>query len=169
MVVLGIDQSYTQIGIAVTKGTSQKDGEILLVRSYNYKKLKTKTEKRRFVFKLVQRAIEKFKPNLIVIERIRIFSQGTVSKAYMTATGALNATIVDAAFPQKVYSVDTRCWKSRVCGRASGIVNHDKNVSVRYVLGRFQEKYNDDEADAICISLFGLSYDKFNKLLKEEN
>ena len=60
------------------------------------------------------------------------------------------------AYPQKVYSVDTRCWKSRVIGQSKG----NKSVSVKYIKNRFGLKLNDDAADAACISLFGLEYEK---------
>ena len=170
MICLGIDQSYTQIGISIAQGSSIDDGELLLVRWYNYKGLKDKTQKRRFVAKLIKKLIEKFNPDIIVVERIRLFSQGNVSINYMKCTGALIATIVDASYPKKVYSADTRSWKSRVCGKASGMHAGDKGVSVRYIRIRFDLDLNDDAADAICIALYGLEANKFikSKLLKKE-
>lgn len=166
MICLGIDESYTNFGIAVAEGTSIADGKILKVKSFNYKGLKSKTEKRKFIKKLIKHSIKKYKPNIIVVERIRLFSKGFLSKPYLITTGALIATIVDAAFPKKVYSVDTRCWKSRTIGNSKGT----KQVSVKYIYGRYGKKLNDDAADAACIALFGLEGQKWlkEKLLKEE-
>lgn len=161
MVSLGIDQSYTRIGIAVTKSP----GEIVSYKSYAYKGLKSKSEKRVFVSKLVKFAIEKYSPDVILVERIRTFSQGFLSTKYIKATGALIGTIVDAAFPKEVWSTDTRSWKSRVCGSSRGMHDADKGVSVRFVRKQFGLETNDDEADAICISLHGLN---FKSLMKQE-
>lgn len=168
---LGIDQSYTQLGISLVEGNSIKDGKIVQVKWYNYKGMKSKSEKRKFVRKLVKHAIKKYNPDVILVERIRTFSQKFISTAYIKTTGALIGTIVDAAYPNKVYSIDTRCWKSRVCGSSKGMHKADKGVSVRYVMKRFGTVYNDDAADAICIALAGLNFDKLmkSKLLKEED
>ena len=161
MVSLGIDQSYTQIGIAVTEAPN-----ILLAhKSYSYKGLKSKSEKRLFVRKLIKYAISKYAPDIIVVQRIRTFSQGFISTAYIKATGALIGAIVDEAFPKQVWSADTRSWKSRICGSSKGLHAADKGVSVRFIRNKYGVEVNDDEADAICISLYGLG---FKELLKKE-
>lgn len=167
MISLGIDESYTNFGISVTEGNGISDGKIIKVKSFNFKGLKSKTEKRQFVSRLIQDSISKYKPNIILVERIRVHSRGFMGiNTYIKNTAPLVATIVDSAYPQKVYSVDTRCWKSRVIGNSKG----DKTVSVKYIQQRFGRKLNDDAADAVCISLFGLEYEKWlkAKLLKEE-
>lgn len=165
---LGIDQSYTRTGIAIVEGESIHTGKILSSASYPFKGMKSKTEKRRFITKLILHAVEKYKPDIIITERIRTFSQGFLSTSYIKATGALIGTIVDAAYPNKVYSVDTRSWKARVCGGSSGMHKADKGVSVRFIARRYKLQLNDDEADAICIALYGL--DKENKkMLKLES
>lgn len=167
MISLGIDESYTNLGISITEGNNITNGKIIKVKSFNFKGLKTKTEKRKFVYRLIQESIEKYKPNIILVERIRTYSKGFMGiNTYIKNTAPLVAVIVDASFPQKVYSVDTRCWKSRVIGNSKG----DKSVSVKYIQNRFGRKLNDDAADAVCISLFGLEYQKWlkDKLLKEE-
>ena len=167
MISLGIDESYTNFGICVTEGDNIIEGKIVKVKSFNFKGLKSKTEKREFIRDLIKRSIEKYKPNIIIVERIRTFSKGFMGiNTYIKNTAPLVASIVDSAYPQKVYSVDTRCWKSRVIGQSKG----NKLVSVKYIKNRFGLKLNDDAADAACISLFGLEYEKWlkNKLIKEE-
>ena len=167
MISLGIDESYTNFGICVTEGDNIIDGKIVKVKSFNFKGLKNKTEKREFIRELIKRSIEKYKPNIIIVERIRTFSKGFMGiNTYIKNTAPLVTSIVDSAYPQKVYSVDTRCWKSRVIGQSKG----NKLVSVKYIKNRFGLKLNDDAADAACISLFGLEYEKWlkNKLIKEE-
>ena len=148
MLSLGIDESYTRVGIAITDDYKR----VLAVNSYGYKGCKCKTEKRRFMKRLVKHALSKYKPDVVMIERIRTFSQGFISTAYIQATGALIATIVDAAYPQPVYSCDTRSWKSQVIGpqkRHAG-----KIVSVDFIRKRYGFDLDDDAADAICISLY---------------
>lgn len=171
MISLGFDQSYTRTGVTVVEGNSINDGKILFVKSYDFKGMKTKTEKRRFIAKLTRKLIEKFKPDVILVERIRMYTQGFVSTVYMKATASLIASIVDNAYPETVYSVDTRSWKSRVCGNSSGMHKADKGVSVRYIMKRFGKTYNDDAADSICIALYGLDFERLKekKLLKKED
>lgn len=166
MISLGIDQSYNKIGIAVVKGENIINGKIVKSKFFSYKGMKTKTEKREFIRQLIPKIIKSYKPDIIVVERIRIFSQGFISKNYMISTGALIATIVDSVFPQEVYSADTRSWKSKVCGKSKGEKKGDKQVSVKYVNKIFNIDVNDDEADAICIALYGLQYK--NMLKREE-
>jgi Holliday junction resolvasome RuvABC endonuclease subunit len=168
MIVLGIDQSYTQIGISVVEGTKVGNGKILSVKSYKYKKLKTKSEKRAFVKRLVHAFVEKYEPDLVLVERIRTFSQNFISVPYIKATGALIAVIIDEVFPQDVWSVETRSWKARVCGTAKGMHRQDKGVSVRYINERYGRMLNDDEADSVCIALYGLSKINRKMLRKEE-
>lgn len=168
MISLGFDESYTQIGVSVVEGKNSKNAKLLFYNSYNYKNCKNKSEKRKFVKKLVKKLIEKYNPDIILVERIRTFSQNFISVPYIKTTGALIATIVDTCYPKEVYSVDTRSWKSRICGSASGMHRADKGVSVRYVMKRFDLTLNDDTADAICIALYGLDFKKNKNLLKVE-
>lgn len=171
MISLGFDQSYTRIGVTVTQGTSSKNGKILTNASFSYRKKKTKTEKRLFVAKMTKHLIEKYKPDVIIVERIRTFSQGMISVPYIKTTGALIATIVDNAYPIEVYSADTRSWKARVCGKSKGMHKADKGVSVRFIRERFGLEMNDDAADSVCISLYGLDMKRLmkEKLLKKED
>lgn len=165
MISLGIDESYKNFGIAVVNSNK----EILQVKSYNFHGIKSKTEKRRFVAKLIQHAIEKYTPDIIIVERIRLFSQKFLSANYIKATSALVAIIVDNSFPQKVYSVDTRSWKARVCGNSKGTKKGDKQVSVKYIRKTYNLELNDDQADAVCIALYGLLYDTNQKLFMLED
>lgn len=117
-VVIGIDQSYKRTGISIAA-----DGKLLHVCSIDLTESNDKTWKRLEVKRRVERAVslaEKksaSKP-VVVIERIRMFSQQFVSMPYIKQMGALNCTIVDAAWKHTVetYSIDTRAWKAGVIG-----------------------------------------------------
>lgn len=98
--------------------------------------------------------------------------------AVIKAHAALIATIVDTAYLRgiKVYSVTTKSWKSAVLGTSKpifepieGVSNPQKFGSVRKAIDLGFEKqmrivkrgrggtginYNDDMADAICMSLY---------------
>lgn len=161
MVSLALDQSYTQIGIAVVESPDK----LLTYNSYAYKGLKVKSQKRAFVRRLVQFAVDKYKPDIIVVERIRTFSQGFISTGYIKSTGALIGAIVDAVYPMKVWSADTRSWKSRICGSSKGLHKGDKGVSVRFIKEKYGLEMNDDAADAVCMAIYGLN---FSSLLKKE-
>lgn len=153
--VIGIDESYTRTGIAVTE-----NGKLLYADSIDFKKLKTKTEKRCAVRKALNSLILNYKPKIIICEKIRTFSQGFISKSYISATGALIATIVDIAFKHDVpvYSVDTRSWKSKVVGTSKHKTSNKKLETIEFVKNEFDfdVEGNDDIADAICISLYPL-------------
>lgn len=164
MLVLGIDQSYTQTGIALVRGTTALDIEIVKVKSMKLQKLKCKTLKRKTLEQFISHVLAEYSPDMIICERIRTFSKGFLSTNYIKSTGAIIATIVDACYPMAVMSADTRSWKSRVIGRSKG----DKSVSSNYVLERFGKKLNDDAADAVCIAIYGVIEGCESKLLKVE-
>lgn len=102
-------------------------------------------------------------------------------------------TIVDVAFEfgLKVYSVDTRSWKAKVLGSSKSNKQSKKNSSrnvnkseaIKYVQKKFnldlsyvmqrgpnkgQIRYNDNIADAICISEYGHLPENIKKLKEEE-
>lgn len=143
-----------------------------------------KTLKRKAVSELLDKVINmclsKFEPNevTVLVERIRtLTASGEVRPNVMKAHAALIATIVDKAveYGIRTYSVDTRCWKTAILGSSSpifepieGVTNPQKFGSVRKAIklgfkenlsvysvktGEFKE-YNDDMADAICMSLY---------------
>ena len=120
-IVIGIDQSYKNTGISICV-----DGELTNIRSVHLKSLKTNSDRRKHLsgklhslFSKVQyRAKYDSVEVWVIIERIRLRSQGFLNIDYIKSIGALNALIVDIAseydFP--VYNVDTRAWKSAIVG-----------------------------------------------------
>ena len=160
---MGIDESFTRTGIAIVS----EDGVIDFC-NIDFKNCKDKTLKRAEVKKKISEIVEHYNPDVIVCERIRLFSQSFLSINYIKATASLVSTIVDAVYPNPVYSVDTQVWKARVCGHKKGKRKGDKEVSVRYVFNRYNLWLNDDVSDAICIALMGLNFTPSNKLFKKE-
>ena len=186
--VIGIDQSYKNSGISICK-----DGILTNVRSINLESLEDNSRKRMYLANklhtLLDKVSQKSKYELlevsIIIERIRLSSQGFININYIKGIGALNAVIVDCAkeynFP--VYSVDTRAWKSAIVGSSKPQknkygINPEKWPTIKYVISLgFEEElkvpvsgrkkngviekngerfiYNDDAADSACIALYG--------------
>lgn len=171
MIVVGIDESYTNTGIAIVNGTTIKDVELINCFELNFKKskLKNKTEIRNSLRAIMQKIKKQYNPDLIICERIRLFSQKFISQNYIKTTAALVAGIVDSCYPAKIYSVETSSWKARVCGHKIGKKAGDKDVSVRYILNRFGYCFSDDICDAICIAISGMNFSKYPKLFREEN
>lgn len=68
--------------------------------------------------KIMARMIPQAECVEVIIERIRLRSQGFLNIDYIKSIGALNALIVDLCnvYGIKVSSVDTRCWKAQVVG-----------------------------------------------------
>ncbi len=179
--IIGIDQSYTRTGIAIcTKGTVRK------VTSIRFKQIRTKTGKRWLLRdtlrKIIESCLKHYTPEQIVIiaERVRTFTRSDINDVqFIKASSAMMAYIVDTGLEYgiKTYSVDTRAWKSKVLGDSRpvfepirGVENPQKFGSVRKAIELgFEEEltilkhnsvfhsYNDDMADAICISLYPFS------------
>lgn len=112
-VVVGVDQSYTRTGITVLQDKQLREIFSVSVKGTNTEKRKALTEELERIFRKYSHA------NIFVImERIRLFSQGNISENYIKSIGALCACIIDisARYGIKVYSVDTRSWKSAIVG-----------------------------------------------------
>lgn len=189
--VIGIDQSYTRTGIAISI-----NGKCVKAVSTNFKKNKqfNKTQKRLEVQRLLNKAIDACMKNfpsdqiVVIVERIRTMTGGgDLRPNVIKAHSALVGIIVDTAYVRgiRTYSVDTRCWKHEILGTSRpvfeplpGVENPQKFGSVRKAIELgFDEQmkvfssrkgftYNDDMADAICISLYGFS--KVMKVKLEE-
>lgn len=177
--IIAFDQSYTRTGVSVAV-----NGKVKKVYSIDYKGLLGKTEKRwkirDFTRKVITMCLSKYGSNeiVVIVERLRTFTQSDSLRMEVIKSGAaLIATIVDTAMEYNVrtFSVDTRAWKSRVLGDSrpifepiEGVSNPQKFGSVRKAIKLgFGEKmkvvsakkknaytYNDDMADAICMSLY---------------
>ena len=195
-VVIGIDQSYNNTGISIAA-----DGKLLKVKSKHLDKYKTNSEKRlalkNTLDSLIDAISNKAETITCIIERIRLRSQGFLNIDYIKSIGALNSVIVDVCHPRgiKVFSVDTRCWKSQVVGTSKPAPNDygvpdEKWPTVRWLLkqgweesllipiegrktkGTFMKNgkkymYNNDAADSAGIAMFGFIGDS-DKLQEEK-
>lgn len=127
-IVIGIDQSYKDTGISISfNGKLKMAKDILLEKYKNNSERRTNLQKRLFdIFSSVEILKNDYDAEVIVIiERIRLQSQGFINIDYIKSIGALNALIVDTAssFDFPVYSVDTRAWKSAIVGNSKGQKN----------------------------------------------
>lgn len=200
-IVIGIDQSYKNTGVSICI-----DGKLKQITSIPLKDYKTNSERRNVLRhklyhlfrKASLRASEDHVEVFIIIERIRLRSEGFLNIDYIKSIGALNALIVDEAnkVGLKVYSVDTRAWKSAIVGTSKEMGNKygidpKKWPTILFVrklgfeecikspVGKRKKKgvierngerftYNDDAADSACIALYGF-IPKNKQLLEEEH
>lgn len=153
MTVVGIDQSYTRTGVSVAR-----DCKLVECCSYDMQ-FASKSSKRKFLSTLVRLYVMLYQPDMIVVERVRLFSQRFVSQATVMALATLITTIVDAT-DVPVYSVDTRSWKARVIGSAKA----SKEDTVRYFT-RLGLSVDHDAADSAGIALY--PFCKQHKLRRE--
>ena len=199
-IVIGIDQSYKNTGISICK-----NGILTNIRSIHLNILEDNSSKRNHLSSILYSLLSKVPLSssgdhievYIIIERIRLQSQGFINIDYIKSIGALNAIIVDVAkqFNIPVYSVDTRAWKSAIVGTSKPQKNKygidpEKWPTIQYIksLG-FEDKilipvsnrkkkgvfekdgirytYNDDAADSACIALYGFLPKNKQKLLLE--
>ena len=132
-------------------------------------------------YKALDACLKHYSPDEIVVlvERIRTYTASNdLRPMVIKAQSAMVAYIVDTAYVKgiKVFSVDTRHWKTRVLGDSrpifepiKGVKNPQKFGSVRKVIGLgFEDSiaiyrngkfssYDDDAADSACIALYGFS------------
>ena len=190
--VIGFDQSYTRTGISIAV-----NGKLKKVTSEPFKGLTNKSLKRIKIGedteKVIQSCLKKFdkKDVVIIVERIRTYTASyDVRPDFLKSQGALIAVIVDVAYRYgiKVYSVDTRCWKTAILGTSKpvfepieGVKDPQKFGSVRKVISLgFEESLqvrrggsnavislNDDAADSACIALYGFSAPPLKLVLEQ--
>lgn len=197
-IVIGIDQSYKDTGVSVSY-----NGVLKAATDIYTEHLEDNSEKRKTIYNNLYNVFNKMSRMsnresaevVVIIERIRLRSQGFLNIDYIKSIGALNALIIDLAkeFSFPVYSVDTRAWKSQVVGTSKEIKNsygidskkwptilwcikHGyKDKIINYDVGKRKKgileengrryTYNDNIADSICISLYG--FIPINKQLLE--
>jgi hypothetical protein len=183
-IVIGLDQSYKNTGISIGC-----DGKLKKVSSVWLDKLDNNTlrrDKLRLTLeKVLESNIGKSRDMVLMIERIRLQSQGFINMDYIKGIGALNTVIVDTGLKYgiKTYSVDTRSWKSQIVGSSKPLDNkygidpekwrtilYIKSLgfenSILYEVSKQKKKgvivkngirytYNDDAADSAGICLYG--------------
>lgn len=191
-IVIGVDQSYKNTGISIVA-----DGELKDIKSVRLDKCKNNSERRRALSNvlggLLNVVAKKSDDIVCIIERARLHGgpDSFINIDAIKALGALTATIVDACNDRdiKVYSVDTRCWKSQVVGTSKPQANkygvpEEKWPTVKWVIGKgFEDKilidvtgthknkgtftrngrkymYNNDAADSAGIAMFGAIGDR---------
>lgn len=198
-IVIGIDQSYKDTGV-----TLALDGIVKYSKDIYTENLKNNSEKRKIIkqelnkifdFADTKRTVHKYKV-VVIIERIRLQSQGFINIDYIKSIGALNTIIVDLAYHYgfPIYSADTRAWKSTVIGTSkekqnkygidpkkyptilwcishgyeSYIINYDIGKRKKGVIEKdgIKYTYNDNIADSIGICLYGFTN---NPKLKTEH
>ena len=151
-IVIGIDESYTRTGVTILK-----DKEPLCMHSVNFDDCQTNVDKRRHLDMYLRQQINRLKKQnkddiTIIVERIRLRSQGFLSEAYIKATGALLSIIIaigqDYNIP--VYSVDTRSWKAQIVGDSKPLqnqhgINPEKYRTIVYLKQKGLLKYIAEE------------------------
>src|SRR5579859_3172754 len=142
--VLALDQSHQRTGLAVAK-----DGELVLVTSLEMIG-EDNQAKRRYLAKEVRRLVATHKPDLIVVERPRVWHAGKISLHAMAALEALIDTIAEVARPLHTYSIETWRWKQAVLGTEHGT----KQDAVDFIAGLGWAGVDDDAADAACMALY---------------
>ena len=150
-IVIGIDQSYKDTGISISmNGKLKMAKHVYLEKCKNNSERRVMLQKRLFdIFSSVHLLKEDYDADVIVIiERIRLQSQGFINIDYIKSIGALNALIVDTAsvFGYPVYSVDTRAWKSSIVGNSKGKSNKygidpKKWPTILWCVSKGYEKY----------------------------
>lgn len=169
--ILAFDQSYERTGFAVLNGE-----QLLDIGCIDFAKEKMEPwEKRNAVAQIAKQLCKTYRPSMVVVERVRLFSSYTknVKKVMygqtvqvqerkpgiwlptIEALAKLNAFIVGAVRPLgiKTYSLDTKAWKNALFARLQGKDMKAKETSVWYIEQVFGVTVDHDAAEAACIAL----------------
>lgn len=183
-VIIGIDQSYSNTGICIIADKKKRK-----LRSLQLHKEKNNSDRRRILREQLKSLLTAVcgtsKEVICIIERIRLHSQGFLNIDYIKAIGALNSIIIDTCneYGVKVFSVDTRCWKSQVIGTSKGAPNkygvpeekwptvnwcikqgweadildtvEGRKTKGTFIKNDIKYMYNNDAADSAGLAMFG--------------
>lgn len=128
---VGIDQSYKRTGISVSC-----DGTLKLVRSYDLHKMSKHDARMKIASQAdaaVKSALSKSEHVVVLLERIRLFSQQFISMPYIMSMGMMNGAVYDGLVNSfedyiesgklEIMTVETRAWKKAVVGTTKGAAN----------------------------------------------
>ena len=128
---VGIDQSYKRTGISVSC-----DGTLKLVHSYDLHKMSKHDARNKVAWQsnaAVKSALSKSEHVVVLLERIRLFSQQFISMPYILSMGMMNGAVYDGLayiFKEdmesgklEIMTVETRAWKKAVVGTTKGASN----------------------------------------------
>lgn len=162
MRIVSVDQSLARPGLAVVEADSVQ--KVLEAFSLKHERKATPSQRRIDLVLAVEHLVEKYRPDCVIVERVRTFSKGYLSTRSIITLGSLVAGIIDGLSESglAVYSVDTRAWKSHVLGSPSAT----KADAVEFCLTQFGLDLDHDASDAVCMGLYALQPGA--KLKKEE-
>ena len=98
-IVIGIDQSYKCTGITAIKDST----DILYMKGIHLEQEEDNTDRRDLLRKKINGILKHVTKTyndseiIIIVERIRLRSQGFLSEAYIKSIGALVSVIIDTA------------------------------------------------------------------------
>ena len=146
MIILALDQSYAATGMVVIS-----DKSILFSETIRFLK-EANFAKREKLRQTIKKLVKQFSPELIIVERVRLFSYNHVSLIVIRRLSELVALVVDSAqvgnsIPVK--SVDTRSWKKAILGRASA----QRNDVIKFAIGYGISDADEHMASALCMAL----------------
>lgn len=144
-VIIGIDQSYTDTGIAITTKGVVRNAFSVPLSGYS-----SETEKRMALKENLIKVIDKCIDNCyneieIYIEQVRI-NKGKTTFDYLKRAGAMEALIIDIVYMHKyirahehikLYSVSTNAWKSKILGGRQAIKNSSGIDQAKYATFQF--------------------------------
>lgn len=183
-IVIGVDQSYKDIGVSVFA-----DGKAKSIKHLKFANSQTNADIRQATKDYFNKIIPKILQHealevICIVERVRLHSQGFINAKEIKSLAALTLIIADVMQTHniKTYSVDTRSWKSKIVGTSKPEPNgygidSKKYPTIKYCINNNYKKYiydeslpnsyNDNIADSICIALYGFLPEKEQNLQTE--
>lgn len=156
-VVIGIDQSYTRLGMAVLEASEGFRGDTVTVLQVgSYRMNGQRSGVRKWLAGHMRECVSRYQPDFVCVERVRLFSGklAFISLPVILSLHSLIVTIIDAAYPTPVFSVDTRAWKKYALDNPNA--NKEDAVEFCKRMG-IRKELDHDAADAFCLALYALS------------
>lgn len=156
-VVIGIDPGYDRVGISVIK----KDGinDVLIFSTCIETNKKDLPDIRIMdIYKKIEIILEKYKPEIMIIESLFIFKN---QKTVMRVSEARGVIILCASLKNiPILELTPMQIKNSVTGDGHADKKQVKYMVEKILKTTFNEKILDDEIDAIACGLAGLAFSK---------
>lgn len=154
MVILGIDPGSTLIGYGIIESANRK----LICLGYGAIKIKAKDDSLRLieVKKSLKKVIKRFKPNLVVLEKLFFFKNRKTVIQVSQTRGVIILVLAESKI--KFIEIAPLELKKSLTSYGRSTKGNMQKI-VKLILGLKEEPRPDDAADALALAILGAGVD----------
>lgn len=146
--ILSIDQSTKRSGWCLTNNNKYHSSGVLSVED-----LADTIERMKLMYDEIKQLIKRVKPNCVLIEDVQFQRNYSTFRTLSQLQGLIMAYLFDLDLP--FYIIPSTAWKSCCHIKGANRQEQKKNTQ-KYVKDTYKLDVSEDEADAICISTYGI-------------